>query len=107
MLARWKRCVPRLQPLNPLRSNGSLRANRAAKIQSQSKTRFMKGQGMSLQTIKLPNDNTANLNKVYDAVVVGSGAAGGMAAYALTARGMKVLLLEAGKRINTTEELKS
>ncbi|HMV86698.1 MAG TPA: GMC family oxidoreductase [Blastocatellia bacterium] len=62
---------------------------------------------MSLQTINLPNENTVNLNKVYDAVVVGSGAAGGMAAYALTSHGLKVLLLEAGKRIDTTEELKS
>jgi choline dehydrogenase-like flavoprotein len=32
-----------------------------------------------------------------DVIVVGSGAAGGMAAYALTRRGLKVLLLEAGR----------
>jgi len=44
---------------------------------------------------------------VYDAVVVGSGAAGGMAAYVLTTHGMKVLLLEAGKQLDTTKELKS
>src|SRR5215472_637150 len=44
---------------------------------------------------------------VYDAVVVGSGAAGGMAAHVLTSRGMKVLLLEAGKQLDTTKELKS
>lgn len=62
---------------------------------------------MSLQTINLPNDNTVNFNKVYDAIVVGSGAAGGMAAYVLTSHGLKVLLLEAGKRIDTTQELKS
>ncbi len=37
-----------------------------------------------------------DLNKVYDAVVVGSGAAGGMAAHVLTSQGFKVLLLEAG-----------
>ncbi|MEP7339779.1 MAG: GMC family oxidoreductase [Acidobacteriota bacterium] len=62
---------------------------------------------MSLQTINLPNEKTVNLNKVYDAIVVGSGAAGGMAAHVLTSHGMKVLMLEAGKRIDTTEELKS
>lgn len=62
---------------------------------------------MALQTVNLPDDKTVNLNKVYDAIVVGSGAAGGMAAYALTSHGLKVLLLEAGKKIDTTKELKS
>ncbi|MGH9768569.1 MAG: GMC oxidoreductase [Blastocatellia bacterium] len=62
---------------------------------------------MSLKTVNLPDDKTVNLNKVYDAVIIGSGAAGGMAAHVLTLRGMKVLLLEAGRKINTTEELKS
>ena len=40
-------------------------------------------------------------------MVVGSGAAGGMAAYVLTAHGLDVLLLEAGKRLNVEEELRS
>lgn len=48
-----------------------------------------------------------DLRKIYDAIVVGSGAAGGMAAHVLTSHGMKVLLLEAGPRLNTTKELKS
>src|SRR5438067_11479733 len=47
------------------------------------------------------------LKTVYDAIVVGSGAAGGMAAHVLTSHGLKVLLLEAGKNLNTTKELKS
>ncbi len=38
--------------------------------------------------------------KVYDAVVVGSGAAGGMAATELCLKGLKVLMLEAGPRFN-------
>jgi choline dehydrogenase-like flavoprotein len=49
----------------------------------------------------------ADLKAVYDAIVVGSGAAGGMAAYVLTSRGMKVLLLEAGKKLDIDAELKS
>src|SRR5215831_6272957 len=55
----------------------------------------------------IPNDRTVDLKKLYDAIIVGSGAAGGMAAYVLASAGMKTLLLEAGKRIDTTEELKS
>ncbi|MBL8172115.1 MAG: GMC family oxidoreductase [Acidobacteria bacterium] len=55
----------------------------------------------------MPPDSAVNLRKTYDAIVVGSGAAGGMAAYVLTAHGLKVLLLEAGKRVDTDKELKS
>jgi choline dehydrogenase-like flavoprotein len=50
---------------------------------------------------------TADLSKTYDAVVVGSGAAGGMAAYVLTGHGLNVLLLEAGRKQPIEQELKS
>src|SRR5579872_3227199 len=48
-----------------------------------------------------------DLRLTYDAVVVGSGAAGGMAAHVLTSHGMKVLLLEAGRKLPIEKELKS
>ena len=50
---------------------------------------------------------TADLGITYDAIVVGSGAAGGMAAHVLTTHGMQVLLLEAGKKLPIEKELKS
>ena len=50
---------------------------------------------------------TADLSKTYDAVIVGSGAAGGMAAHVLTTHGMNVLMLEAGKKLPIESELKS
>ncbi len=48
-----------------------------------------------------------DLDTTYDAVVVGSGAAGGMAAHVLTSHGLKVLLLEAGKAQDTGKLLHS
>jgi choline dehydrogenase-like flavoprotein len=48
-----------------------------------------------------------DLKTVYDAIVVGSGAAGGMAAHVLTSHGLKVLLLEAGRQLNLEQELQS
>jgi choline dehydrogenase-like flavoprotein len=62
---------------------------------------------MSLIRLVRQTQPEADLKTVYDAVVVGSGAAGGMAAHVLTSRGMKVLLLEAGKKLNIEKELKS
>ena len=55
------------------------------------------------------NDPTLNvdLTKTYDALIVGSGAAGGMASHVLTAAGMKVLMLEAGKKLPIEKELRS
>src|ERR1043166_5566572 len=48
-----------------------------------------------------------DLSKTYDAVIVGSGAAGGMASHVLTSHGMEVLLLEAGKKLDIEKELRS
>jgi choline dehydrogenase-like flavoprotein len=48
-----------------------------------------------------------NLTRTYDAIVVGSGAAGGMAAHVLTSHGMDVLLLEAGRKLPIEKELRS
>lgn len=59
------------------------------------------------QAPKFPDPATVDLAKVYDVVVVGSGAAGGMAVNVLTAKGLDVLLLEAGHHVVTTETLKS
>ena len=52
-------------------------------------------------------DAEVDLTRTYDAIVVGSGAAGGMAAHVLTTHGMKVLLLEAGKKLDIEAELRS
>ena len=46
-----------------------------------------------------------DLKKTYDAIVVGSGAAGGMAAKELTEGGLQVLLLEAGPRLDPARGL--
>jgi choline dehydrogenase-like flavoprotein len=49
----------------------------------------------------------ADLRKVYDAIVVGSGAAGGVAAKELTEGGLQVLLLEAGPQLNPAKDFLS
>jgi choline dehydrogenase-like flavoprotein len=45
--------------------------------------------------------------KVYDAIIVGSGASGGMAAKELTASGMEVLVLEAGPPVDLERDMNS
>jgi choline dehydrogenase-like flavoprotein len=52
-------------------------------------------------------ESEVDLSKTYDAIVVGSGAAGGMAAHVLTSHGLQVLLLEAGKKLPIEKELRS
>lgn len=42
--------------------------------------------------------------KIYDAIVVGSGATGGWAAKELTEKGLDVLVLEAGRKVNPEKE---
>lgn len=62
---------------------------------------------MNFIRISKKDDSEVNLKTIYDAIVIGSGAAGGMAAHVLTSHGMKVLMLEAGKRLEIEKELKS
>lgn len=45
--------------------------------------------------------------QVYDAIIIGSGASGGMAAKQLTERGMRVLVLEAGPPVNPQRDFGS
>jgi glucoside 3-dehydrogenase (cytochrome c) catalytic subunit len=51
-------------------------------------------------------DFRSNMPDMFDAIVVGSGACGGWAALELTRAGMKVLMLEAGARIEPTTDFK-
>ena len=57
--------------------------------------------------IDQPGLPAPDLTKTWDAIVVGSGAAGGMAAHVLTSHGLNVLLLEAGRKQPIESELKS
>src|SRR5206468_7855178 len=67
-------------------------------------------QGAAMNLIRLIQGDTqpdVDLRRTYDAIVIGSGAAGGMAAHVMTAHGMKVLMLEAGRKLDINKELKS
>src|SRR5260370_9075337 len=61
---------------------------------------------MTLVKVAPPIEQDVDLTQTYDAVVIGSGAAGGMAAHVLTSRGMKVLMLEAGKKLRIEKEIR-
>ncbi len=65
------------------------------------------GATMSLIKVLQAQEPEVDLTRAYDAIVIGSGAAGGMAAHVLTSQGLKVLLLEAGKKLDINKELKS
>src|SRR5438477_10915859 len=69
--------------------------------------RINKESAMTVIRFRASQDQEVDLGRTYDAVIVGSGAAGGMAAHVLTSKGMKVLLLEAGKKLNIEQELRS
>ena len=60
-----------------------------------------------LRLIQTAQQPEVDLTRTYDAIVIGSGAAGGMAAHVMTSQGMKVLMLEAGKKLDIDKELKS
>src|SRR2546428_2460906 len=62
---------------------------------------------MPLLRVSPPLQQDVDLSQTYDAVIVGSGAAGGMAAHVLTAHGLRVLMLEAGKKLPIEQELRS
>src|SRR2546422_8922810 len=62
---------------------------------------------MTLVRVPPRLEQDVDLSKTYDAVIVGSGAAGGMAAHVLTTRGLEVLMLEAGKKLPIEQELRS
>src|ERR1041384_6941843 len=48
-----------------------------------------------------------DLKRTYDAIVVGSGAAGGIAAKELTEGGLEVLMLEAGPQLDPAKDFKA
>ncbi|HET7293562.1 MAG TPA: GMC family oxidoreductase [Vicinamibacteria bacterium] len=62
---------------------------------------------MPLLLTAAPKLKPVDLRRRYDAIVVGSGAAGGMAAHVLTSHGLEVLLLEAGRKLDLEAELRS
>src|SRR5262245_63001865 len=50
------------------------------------------------------NGESSMAQKICDAIVVGSGATGGWAAKELAEKGLNVLVLEAGRKVNPGEE---
>jgi choline dehydrogenase-like flavoprotein len=54
----------------------------------------MRGLGVEWMLVRAPN----KMRKLYDAIIVGSGASGSWVAKGLTEQGLCVLMLEAGKK---------
>src|SRR5579871_504971 len=52
----------------------------------------------------MPTISADAANKEYDVIIVGSGAAGGQAAYTLTLAGLKCVMLEAGRSYDPLTE---
>ena len=52
----------------------------------------------------MPFVTPASVKDSYDVIVIGSGAAGGQAAYTLTMEGVRVLMLEAGRHYDPATE---
>src|SRR5579859_4505783 len=52
----------------------------------------------------MPLITTSKTKPAYDAIIVGSGAAGGQSAYVLALSGAKVLMLEAGRNYDPVSE---
>src|ERR1044071_9969225 len=61
----------------------------------------------ALQESKALADSIKPGSDRWDIIVVGSGAAGGMAAFQLVTAGVKVLMLEAGRMIDTKTEYRT
>src|SRR6476660_9518135 len=61
----------------------------------------------ALQESKALADSITPGSDRWDVIIVGSGAAGGMAAFQLVTAGVKVLMLEAGRMIDTKTEYRT
>ena|ERR1017187_8083488 len=84
--------APRSRCLCGIKSGGRQRNIRNVKLSAESSLPD------SPETVAMPFVTSAMVNRTYDVIVVGSGAAGGQSAYTLSMEGAKVLMLEAGRK---------
>jgi choline dehydrogenase-like flavoprotein len=66
----------------------------------------MQVQAVQIQESPVMAQTRKNTRRIYDAIVVGSGATGGWAAKALTERGLTVLVLEAGRHLDPEKDFR-